>query len=172
MRSVALAALALCSAACSGSKATGGAPVDADDATVASFTGEWKVSGHIVGPWFVGPGFSPEPDAEILTKTLALTETGSTGAVALTCEAAAATVEVVPVTALFEGKITDAGLAKSALGVGEDEIAVLRQTCAANGAALRLYHLVAQDRLLLGLNDIVYQFDREAAKPVDGAPAP
>ncbi len=176
MRSVALAALALCSAACSGSKATGGAPVDADDATVASFTGEWKVSGHIVGPWFVGPGFSPEPDAEILTKTLALTETGSTGAVALTCEAATTSVEVVPVTALFEGKITDAGLARSALGVREDEIAVLRQTCtvngATNGAALRLYHLVAQDRLLLGLNDIVYQFDREAAKPVDGAPAP
>ncbi len=172
MRSVVLAGLALCAAACSGSKATGGAAVDADDATVASFTGDWKVSGHIVGPWFAGPGFSPEPDAEILEKTLALTETGSAGAAALSCEAAAATVEVVPVTALFEGKITDAGLARSALGVGEDEIAVLRQTCTANGAALRLYHLVAQDRLLLTLNDIVYQFDREAAKPATGAPAP
>lgn len=164
MRSVVLVVLALGAVACSRSTAGGGASVDADAATVASFTGDWKVSGHIVAPWFVGPGFSPEPDAEILEKTLALTEAGSQGALALTCEAATATVEVVPVTALFEGKVTDAGLAKSALGVSEDEVAVMRQTCTANGAALKLYHLVAEDRLLLGLDDIIYQFDREKAE--------
>lgn len=151
--------------ACSGSKATGGAPVDADDATVASFAGEWSVSGHIVAPWFTGPGFEPEADAEILKTPLALTETGSAGPTALACAAATNTVEVVPVTALFEGNVTDAGLAKSALGVTEQEIAVLRQTCAANGEAIRLYHLIAQDRLLLGLDNIVYQFDRKAAEP-------
>lgn len=165
MRSVVLAVLALGAVACSRSTAGGGAPVDADAATVASFTGEWKVSGHIVAPWFVGPGFSPEPDTDVLAQQLSLTETGSAGAAALACEAATATVEVVPVTALFEGKVTDAGLARSALGVTEDEIAVMRQTCTANGEALRLYHLVAEDRLLLALNNIVYQFDREKAAP-------
>jgi len=152
-------------AACSGSKVTGGAAVDADDATVASFTGEWAVSGHIVAPWFVGPGFEPEADQEILKTVLALSETGSAGPAALACEAATSTVEVVEATALFEGNVTDAGLAKSALGVNEDEIAVLRQTCTANGKAVRLYHLIAEDRLLLGLDDIVYQFDRKAAEP-------
>mgnify|MGYP003547458735 CR=1 FL=1 len=169
MRSIVLAVLALGAVACSRSTAGGGAAVDADDATVASFTGDWKVSGHIVAPWFVGPGFSPEPDADVLGATLALTETGSSGAATLTCDAATATVEVVPVTQLFEGKVTDAGLARSALGVSEDEIAVMRQTCTANGEALRLYHLIAEDRLLLGLNDIIYQFDREKAA---AAPAP
>lgn len=150
-------------AACSGAKATGGAPVDADDVTVASFIGEWAVSGHIVAPWFTGPGFEPEADQEILKATLALSETGSAGAAALTCAAATSTIEVVEATALFEGHVTDEGLAKSALGVIEDEVAVLRQTCTANGEAIRLYHLIAQDRLLMGLDNIVYQFDRKAA---------
>lgn len=151
-------------AACSGSKATGGAAVDADDATVASFAGEWTVSGHIVAPWFAGPGFEPEADQDILKTTLGLSETGSTGPAALACEAATNAVEVVETTALFEGRVTDADMAKSALGVSEEEIAVLRQTCSANGAAIRLYHLIAEDRLLLDRDNIIYQFDRKAAE--------
>lgn len=155
-------------AACSGSKATGGAQIDPDDATVANFTGDWEVSGHIVGPWFVGPGFSPEPDPEILEKALTLTETASTGAAALTCATAETAVEVVPAAGIFEGKIPDPYIAKASLGISQDEVALLKQTCTANGATVQIYHLVAQDRLLLGLNDIVYQFDRkvaETAKP-------
>lgn len=152
-------------AACSASTTSGGAAVDADDVTVASFAGAWTVSGHIVAPWFTGPGFEPEADQEILKGTLGLSETGATGPAALACGAATSAVEIVEANALFEGKVTDEGLAKSALGVNEDEVAVLRQTCAADGEAIRLYHLVLEDRLLLGLNDIVYQFDRKPAEP-------
>lgn len=159
------AGMACVMAACSASTTSGGAAVDADDVTVATFAGEWAVSGHIVAPWFVGPGFEPEADQEILTSTLSLSETGAAGPAALACEAATSAVEIVEANALFEGKVTDEGLAKSALGVSEDEVAVLRQTCAANGGAVRLYHLILEDRLLLGLDNIVYQFDRKAAEP-------
>ncbi len=158
------AGMACVMAACSASTTTGGAAVDADDVTVASFAGEWAVSGHIVAPWFTGPGFEPEADPEILKTVLSLRETRAAGPAALACQAATSTVEIVERNALFEGKVTDEGLAKSALGVNEDEVAALRQTCADGGAA-RLYHLILEDRLLLDLDNIVYQFDRKAAEP-------
>lgn len=165
MRKVSFLAAAMLLAACSGGKSTGGAQVDADDASVASFTGDWVVSGHIVGPWFVGPGFSPEPDADILGATLTLTETGSSGPAVLSCAAAEAAVEVVPVAGIFEGKVPDPYIAKASLGIGQDEVALLKQTCTTEaGKALRIYHLVAEDRLLLDVDNTIYQFDRKAAE--------
>lgn len=107
------------------------------------------MSGHIVAPWFAGDGFLPEADPEILEKTLTLSETASSGPAALTCAAATGVVETAPVVGLFNGKVTDAAMAASTLGVAGDSVAVLKQTCTASGGAVQIYHLVKQDRLLM-----------------------
>jgi len=160
-------------AACSGSESSGGGSVKAGDATPASFIGEWKVSGHIVAPWFAGDGFLPEADPEILEKTLTLSETASSGPAALTCAAATGVVETAPVVGLFNGKVTDAAMAASTLGVAGDSVAVLKQTCTASGGAVQIYHLVKQDRLLMQAGEVVYQFDRPTADiPAEPAAPP
>ena len=164
MRSAVAAMMVLGLAACSGSNSDGGGAVDAGAATTASFDGSWKVSGHIVAPWFTGPGFAPEADAEILEKTLTLAETSTSGPAALTCAAATGAVEAVPVIGLFDGNITDAGMAASVLGIEGDSVAVLKQTCSDNGAAVQVYHLVKQDRLLLARDNVIYQFDRPSVE--------
>lgn len=173
MRSVIVALLASSAlAACSGSESSGGGDVKAADATPASFTGDWKVSGHIVTPWFAGEGFAPEADAEILEKALTLSETASSGPAALTCAAATTAMEIAPVVGLFDGKVTDAAMAASVLGVEGESVAVLKQTCTANGDAVQVYHLVKQDRLLLAHGDVVYQFDRPGVElPASEKPA-
>lgn len=150
-------------AACSGSESSGGGAVNASEATRASFAGDWKVSGNIVAPWFTGPGFAPEADPEILEKTLSLSETASSGPAALTCAAATSAMETAPVVGLFDGNVTDPAMAKSVLGIEGDSVAVLKQTCTANGGAMQIYHLVKQDRLLLSVSNIIYQFDRPTA---------
>ena len=173
MRSLVLAVMVLGVAACSGPGAGDGGAADAGAATPASFTGSWKVSGHIVAPWFTGPGFAPEADAEILEKTLTLTETSASGPAVLSCAAATGAVETAPVAGLFDGNVTDAGMAASVLGIEGDSVAVLKQTCADTGAAVLAYHLVKQDRLLLARDNVIYQFDRPSAEaPAEAAPSP
>ena len=80
--------------------------------------------------------------------------------IALTCAAATTAMETAPVVGLFDGNVTDAAMAASVLGVEGDSVAVMKQTCTANGAAVQAYYLVKQDRLLLTHGDLVYQFDR------------
>lgn len=172
MRAVVLSVMVLGLAACSGSSSGGGAAVDASTATTASFNGDWKVSGHIVAPWFTGPGFAPEPDAEILDKTLTIAETSASGPAALTCTAATGAVETAPVVGLFDGNVTDAEMAASVLGIEGDSVAVLKQTCTDNGATVQVYHLVKQDRLLLARDNVIYQFDRPGVEAPAEAPAP
>lgn len=73
---------------------------------------------------------------------------------------------------LFDGKVTDAAMAASVLGVEGESVAVLKQTCTANGDAVQVYHLVKQDRLLLAHGDVVYQFDRPGVElPASEKPA-
>lgn len=166
MRSLFLAMLTpFALAACSGSQSSGGGSVNASEATPASFAGDWKVSAHIVAPWFTGPGFAPDADPEILEKTLSLSETASSGPAPLTCATATSAVEIAPVVGLFDGNVTDPAMAKSVLGIEGDSVAVLKQTCTASGGAVQIYHLVKQDRLLLGANNMIYQFDRPKAEP-------
>lgn len=155
-------------AACGPSGGAAGG-VAAGDATVASFAGDWKVTGHIVGPWFAGPGFAPDADAEILEKTLTISDTGATGAAALTCEATFA-VAPQPLASMFGGKVTDAYIAKATLGVEGEQTPTLTG-CAVGGAA-RDYHLIGKDTLLLGVGDIVYQFGRPVAEEAAPAEAP
>ena len=171
MRSVVASVMVLAFAACSGSNSDGGGTADAGAATTASFNGDWKVSGHIVAPWFTGPEFAPEADAEILDKTLTIAETSVSGPAALTCAAATGAVETAPVVGLFDGNVTDAGMAASVLGIEGDSVAVLKQTCTDTGAAVQAYHLVKQDRLLLSRDNVIYQFDRPSAE-TPAAPAP
>lgn len=167
--SMGLAALAL--AACGPSGGAGGGTAAAGDATVASFTGDWTVKAHIVGPWFTGPGFSPEPDAEILGKTLTISETGATGPAALTCEAATFAVAPQPLSGMFDGKVTDAYVAKAALGIDGEQTPALTG-CAGSDGALS-YYMIGKDKMLLSVGDIVYQFGRpDAAAPADAKPAP
>ena len=150
-------------AACSqGGAASGGGA--AADAGVEAFMGTWQVSGNIVAPWFTGPGFNPQPDSEILSTSLVLTATSAKGAGILACPAATFTAASAPPEGLFEGNVPDRAVAKSALGVDQEQIATLEQSCTSGGRDTVLsYHLVRADRMLLGLDNIVYQFDREAA---------
>jgi hypothetical protein len=165
------AALLASAAACSPGGTAGGGAATAADAS--SFNGEWKVTGHIVAPWLTEQGFAPEADAEILAATLTISDTGMTGPAALTCEGATLAVAPQPLASMFDGKVTDAYVAKSALGVEGDATPTLTG-CTVGGAA-RNYHLIAQDTLLLGVGDIVYQFGRpkaeEPAAPAAAAPA-
>jgi hypothetical protein len=152
-------------AGCSG-KPAGGGVVAPEDATVASFAGDWKVTGHIVAPWFKGPGFSPEPDPEILDKVLTITETATSGPAFLACEAAAFEVKALPVAGLFEGNVPDPYIARAALGVTQEQTPTLMESCTSGGADREFnYHLIARDTLLLGLDNIVYQFGRPKAAP-------
>ena len=125
-----------------------------------------------MAPWFAGPGFAPEADAEILATNLTLAETSASGPAALTCAAATGAVETAPVVGLFDGNVTDAAMAASVLGIEGDSVAVLKQTCTDNGATVVAYHLVKQDRLLLARDNVIYQFDRPGVeKPADVKPA-
>lgn len=149
--------------------AAGGGAVAAGDATVASFAGEWAVSGHIVAPWFGPEGFAPEPDAEILGTKLTISETGVTGPAALMCAGATLAVAQQPLSAMFDGKVTDAYLAKAQLGV-EGE-----QTAALTGCNAQTYYMIGEKKMLLGVNDIIYQFGPPKAEepaPAAATPAP
>lgn len=175
--------LALALAACSGSSG-GGSAAAPSEASQQSFVGEWKVVGHIVAPWFVGPGFAPDPDPEILDKVLTITETSTSGAAILTCEAAKFEVKSLDKSGLFEGNVPDPYVAKAALGVEQDQTPTLMEGCTSGAGDLELnYHLIGKDTLLLGLDNIVYQFGRGAdavapatppkqAAPATPAPAP
>lgn len=168
---VMVVALGAALAACSGkSGAPGGGAVASG--TLADFTGDWKVTGHIVAPWFVGPGFSPEPDPEILGKVLTIAETATSGPAILTCDAAKFEVKALPVDGLFEGNVPDPYVAKAALGVEQEQTSTLMEACTSGGADKEFnYHLVAKDRMLLGLDNIVYQFDRPSAEPAPASPS-
>ncbi|MFT3724090.1 MAG: hypothetical protein QM773_10920 [Hyphomonadaceae bacterium] len=174
---VAIVALGVALAGCSG-KSGGGGAAAAADATLASFTGEWKVTAHIVAPWFTGPGFDPEPDAEILEKVLTITEKATSGPAILTCELATFDLKSLPVAGLFEGNVPDPYIAKAALGVGQDETPTLMEGCTSGGSDKEMnYHLIGKDKMLLGLDNIVYQFERpsaqtpaQAARPAAAAP--
>jgi hypothetical protein len=73
-------------------------------------------------------------------------------------------VKTFPVEGLFEGNVPDASLARSALGVEQDQTPSLVQTCTTDRAdRTYTYHLIGKDVLLLGLDNIVYQFGREPA---------
>ncbi len=166
--SMGIAAFAL--AACGPSGGAGGGADTAGDTTVASFTGDWAVKAHIVGPWFTGPGFAPDPDAEILSKTLTISETGATGAAVLTCETAAFAVAPQPLSGMFDGKVTDAYVAKAALGVEGEQTPALTG-CIGSGGPIS-YYMIDKDTMLLSVGDIVYQFGRpDAAAPADATPA-
>lgn len=161
-------ALGVLLAGCSGKSADGGNAA-AGDATLASFTGEWKVRGHIVAPWFTGPEFLPEPDAEILGKALVITATGTSGPAILTCELATFDLKSLPVAGLFEGNVPDPYVARAALGVAQEQTPTLMEGCTSGGSDKEMnYHLIGSDTLLLGLDNIVYQFERakaDAQKP-------
>lgn len=161
---IAIVALGVALAGCSG-KSGGGGNAAAMDATLASFAGEWKVTAHIVAPWFTGPGFDPEPDAEILGKVLTITETATSGPAILTCELATFDLKSLPVAGLFEGNAPDPYVAKAALGVEQDQTPTLMEGCTSGGSDKELnYHLIGKDKMLLGLDNIVYQFGRPDAQ--------
>ncbi len=161
---VVVSALCILLAGCS-DKSAGKGDAAAGDATLASFTGEWKVTAHIVAPWFTGPGFPPEPDTEILEKVLTISQTATSGPAILMCEAATFEVKVLPVAGLFEGHVPDPYIANAALGVTQEQTPTLEEGCASGGADKELsYHLIGKDKLLLGLDNIVYQFERPAAE--------
>jgi hypothetical protein len=169
----AIIALGLALASCSGKSS--GAPGTSAEATLASFTGEWKVTAHIVAPWFKGPGFDPEPDAEILEKVLTITEQATSGPAILTCELATFDLKSLPVAGLFEGNVPDPYVAKAALGVEAEVTPTLMEGCTSGGSDKEMnYHLIGKDKMLLGFDNIVYQFGRVgAAKPAPAAaPAP
>lgn len=171
---VAIFALGIGFAGCSGKSGGSGSAAPAD-ATLASFAGEWKVTAHIVAPWFTGPGFDPEPDAEILEKALTITQTGTSGPAILTCEQASFEVKSLPVVGLFEGNVPDPYIAKASLGVEQDQTPTLVEGCTSGGSDKEMsYHLIGKDRMLLGLDNIVYQFGRpDAQAPAAAAkPAP
>lgn len=163
MKRISIGVAGLLLAACSpGGAASGGGT--AANVGVEAFMGTWKVSGNIVAPWFTGPGFNPQPDVEILSTPLVLTATSATGAGILACPAATFRAAPAPPEGLFEGNVPDRAVAKSALGVDQEQIPTLAQSCTSGGRDIALsYHLVRADRMLLGLDNIVYQFDREVA---------
>lgn len=159
-------ALAFTLSACSGSSG-GGPAAAAGEATLKSFTGEWVVTAHIVAPWFTGPDFAPDPDPEILAKTLTITETATKGAATLTCDAARFEVKPLPGEGLFEGNAPDPYIAKAALGIEQDQTPTLLESCTTGAGDMELsYHLIGTDKLLLGLDNIVYQFGRPSAEAV------
>jgi hypothetical protein len=159
---VAAAMLAACSPG--ESPSAGGTDAAANSATAESFMGTWKVSGHIVAPWFTGPGYAPEPGQDILDTPLVLTPASAAGPTTLACDPATFEVKTFPVEGLFEGNVPDASLARSALGVEQDQTPSLVQTCTTDRAdRTYTYHLIGKDVLLLGLDNIVYQFGREPA---------
>lgn len=157
-------------AACgpSNAPAAGGGAVAAGE---AGFTGEWHVTGNIVGPWFTGPDFAPDPDADVLGQTLTLTETSAAGPAALACAAATFEAKTLPADGLFDGKVPDAYTAKAALGVEQDQVPALVQTCSEAGKTPVTYNMVGKDRMIAAVGDVVYQFDR-GAKPAAEAAAP
>lgn len=135
----------------------------------AGFTGEWHVSGNIVGPWFTGPDFVPEPDADVLSQTLTLTDTSAAGPVALTCAAATFEAKTLPAEGLFEGRVPERYVATASLGVEQDQVPALVQTCTEAGKAPVTYNMVGKDRMIAAVGDIVYQFDRGPAKAAEAA---
>ncbi len=158
-------------AACgpSGAPAAGGAAPAAGE---AGFTGEWHVSGNIVGPWFTGPDFVPEPDADVLAATLTLTDTSAAGPAALTCAAATFEAKTLPAEGLFEGRVPERYVATASLGVEQDQVPALVQTCSEAGKAPVTYNMVGKDRMIAAVGDIVYQFDRGAKPAGEAAAAP
>ena len=156
-------------AACGPSKA----PAAGDAAPgEAGFTGEWHVSGNIVGPWFTGPDFVPEPDADVLAQTLTLTDASAAGAAAMTCATATFEAKTLPAEGLFEGRVPERYVATASLGVEQDEVPALVQTCSEAGKAPVTYNMVGKDRMIAAVGDIVYQFDRGPAKASAEAAAP
>jgi hypothetical protein len=165
-----LASLALLGA-CSGPSSPGGAAAGGGD--VASFMGSWVYQASIVAPWMGGEGFSPEPDAEIMATPLVLAEGAASGPAALSCAPAAYAVKPVALAETFEGHVTDAYVAKAALGIEGDQIPTLTVTCqGATGDAMFSYHLIKADTLLIGLNNTVYQLSRPKAAPAEPAKQP
>jgi hypothetical protein len=157
---VLLAGMAIGLLACApgGAKATN----DWQAATsVSSFVGTWKHKGNIVAPWLNGLDFLPDPEPEIIEKPLVISETGSTGPSMLSCETATYTVTTSGLNELFEGNVTDPGIASSVLGIDKDKIPTLKESCKSATGDMELnYHLIGEDKMLLGLNNIVYQFER------------
>lgn len=151
-----------------------GAPAGGGDVAAgkAGFTGEWHVTGSIVGPWFTGPDFAPEADADVVATTLVLTDTSASGPAALTCGAATFEAKTLPAEGLFEGRVPERYVAKAALGVDQDQVPTLVQTCSEAGKAPVTYNMVGKDRMLAAVGDLVYQFDRGPAKAAAEAAAP
>jgi hypothetical protein len=156
---VAMAGLGLTACGPSSAPAGGGGTVAAGE---ASFTGDWHVSGHIVGPWFTGPDFVPEADADVLGQTLTLTDTSAAGPAALTCAAATFEAKTLLAEGLFEGRVPERYVAKAALGVEQEQTPALVQTCTETGKAPVTYNMVGKDRMIAAVGDIIYQFDRGA----------
>ncbi|HOY76583.1 MAG TPA: hypothetical protein PLN33_02180 [Hyphomonadaceae bacterium] len=138
----------------------------------AGFTGEWHVSGHIVGPWFTGPDFVPEADADVLGQTLTLTDASAAGPAALTCASATFEAKTVPAEGLFEGRVPERYVATASLGVEQDQVSALVQTCSEAGKAPVTYNMVGKDRMIVAVGDIVYQFDRGPKAAAEAAAAP
>lgn len=169
MARIGFAAVLLASAAaCSpGGPAASGGVTGAD---ASAFSGAWKAKGHILAPWFAGEGFAPDADAEIVAGTVTISDTGVSGPTALTCEGATLSVAPQPLASMFDGKMTDAYIAKAALGV-EGDVTPTLIGCSVDGAA-RNFHLIAKDTLLLGVGDIVYQLGRPTMEgPAAATPA-
>lgn len=124
------------------------------------FQGAWKVKGHIVAPWFTGPGFAPEADKAVKDATLTLTHTSASGADWLTCDPATFETKAAAAGELFDGKVPDRTVAKSALGIDDDPAAVMVQTCGDQGKAPVTYVMAGRGRMLLAAGDVIYQFER------------
>jgi len=153
------AALASCSP-----KAPAADGGEASVSDLKAFIGTWTHKGNIIAPWLVGPGFLPDPEPEIIEKPLVIGETSSVGPSMLSCETAVYSVTTPGLDGLFEGKVTDPYIASSVLGIDKDKIPTLAESCKSPTGDMELnYHLIDKDKLLLGLNNVVYQFER--AKP-------
>lgn len=158
----------------SNAPAAGGAAPAAGE---AGFTGEWHVTGNIVGPWFAGPDFAPDADADVLGQTLTLTDTSAAGPAALACATATFEAKTLPAEGLFDGKVPERYVASAALGVEQDQVPALVQTCSEAGKMPVTYNMVGKDRMIAAVGEIVYQFDRgpkpaaEAATPAAPAAA-
>lgn len=156
-------------AACgpSSAPAAGGAAAPGE----GGFTGEWHVTGNIVGPWFTGPDFAPEADAEVVGTTLTLTDTSAAGPAVLSCSTATFETKTLPAEGLFDGKVPDRYTATAALGVEQDQVPVLVQSCIEATKAPVTYNMIGKDRMLAAVGDVVYQFER-GPKPASDEAAP
>jgi hypothetical protein len=148
----------------SGTPAATGAGEAKAGGDTAAFMGTWTLAGSIAAPWFTGPGFTPKANPEFAEKPLVLAADSASGPAVMTCDQPAYTTSLLPVQSLFEGNLTDIADDSRAIGVSADakDIPTLMEGCKTGTADMEMsYHLIDPNTLLLGLDNVIYQFARQ-----------